>query len=345
MIVSTQAAVSTTPAPQIEVTASDDFTPAERAYFESRGEKMDGLVPSVPNLAQDNPINANLAQDTGENGAEDGDDDDLDGDADAPARDPKTGKFVPRSAYLRVKETAKTARNEAQTYRESLIAAKERLAILTEATAPPKQAAAEIDLADGPDIDPEQDIFGYAKQMKARFEKTQAMIAQMQRSTQEDRTNSAFVADMNRFKAAEPAFGDAFAYLVQQRHAEMEALGIDDKAERDRLLKEEARDVVAEALRAGKSPAERLFKLATARGFRKTAAAAPNALAEAAKQIEQLENGRRASASLRGAGEGGMSEGFSIQEYLNSSEADGIRMREAYIAKHGPAAWRKVIGG
>jgi hypothetical protein len=293
-------------------------------------------------LAQDDPINANVAQEQDDVGVYD---DDLDGDADAPARDPKTGKFVPRSAYLRVKETAKTARNEAQTYRESLIAAKERLAILTEATAPPKQAAAELDLADGPDIDPEQDIFGYAKQMKARFEKTQAMIAQMQRSTQEDRTNSAFVADMNRFKAAEPAFGDAFAYLVQQRHAEMEALGIDDKAERDRLLKEEARDVVAEALRAGKSPAERLFKLATARGFRKTATAAPNALAEAAKQIEQLENGRRASASLRGAGEGGMSEGFSIQEYLNSSEADGIRMREAYIAKHGPAAWRKVIGG
>lgn len=342
MIVSTQAAVSTTPAPQIEVTASDDFTPAERAYFESRGEKTDGLVPSVQNLAQDDPINANVAQEQDDVGVYD---DDLDGDADAPARDPKTGKFVPRSAYLRVKETAKTARNEAQTYRESLIAAKERLAILTEATAPPKQAAAELDLADGPDIDPEQDIFGYAKQMKARFEKTQAMIAQMQRSTQEDRTNSAFVADMNRFKAAEPAFGDAFAYLVQQRHAEMEALGIDDKAERDRLLKEEARDVVAEALRAGKSPAERLFKLATARGFRKTTAAAPNALAEAAKQIEQLENGRRASASLRGAGEGGMSEGFSIQEYLNSSEADGIRMREAYIAKHGPAAWRKVIGG
>jgi hypothetical protein len=341
MIVSTEAATSTpAPAPQIEVTASDDFTPAERAYFESRGENTGGLVPN----GQPAPAQAEQAAQPDA----DNDDFDIDDDADAPARDPKTGKFVPRSAYLRVKETAKTARTEAQSYRESLIAAKERLAILTEATAPPKQAAAEIDLADGPDIDPEQDIFGYAKQMKARFEKTQAMIAQMQRSTQEDRTQKAFMSDIARFKQSEPAFPDAFGYLVQQRHAELEALGIDNKSERERMLREEARDVVAEALRAGKSPAERLYRLATARGFKptSTAAAAPNALAEAAKQIEQLETGRRNSASLRGAGEtGAMDGGFSLTAYLNSSEAEGIQMRNAYIAKHGEGAWRKVIGG
>lgn len=316
------------------------MTPAERAYFESRGEKTDGLLPQS---APTPPDAARQAQEPPADGEDD--DFDLDETGDAPARDPKTGKFVPKSAYLRVKETAKQAKTEAQQYRENLIAAKERLAILTEATAPPQKTdSKDIDLADAPDIDPEQDIFGALKQAHARLAKVQQRLQQNEKMTQEDRTQQAFMADINRFKQEQPAFTDAFSFLVQQRHAELEALGW-DKAERDRMLRDEARDVVQTALKSGKSAAETIFRIATARGFKAQPAAAPNALAEAAKQIEQLENGRRASASLRGAGEGGASEGFSLQAYLNSSETEGIAMRDAYIAKHGKDAWRKVIGG
>lgn len=343
---STEAAnVSSTPAPapQIEVSDSDAMTPAERAYFESRGEKTDGLLPQSAQTPAD-------AAPQAQEPADDGDDDELSNDeieidANGNARAKATGKFVPKSAYLRVKETVKQTKAEAQQYRESLIAAKERLAILTEATAPVQKAdPKDVDLADAPDIDPEVDIFGALKQAHARLAKMQQRIQTHEATTQEERVQQAFMQDINRFKQTEPAFQDAFGFLVAQRHAELEALGW-DKAERDRMLRDEARDVVQTALKSGKSPAETIFRIATARGFKAQAAAAPNALAEAAKQIEQLENGRRASASLRGAGEGGASEGFSLQAYLNSSESEGIAMRDAYIAKHGKDAWRKVIGG
>lgn len=340
---STEAATvsgSPPPAPKIEVSSTDEMSPAEREYFQSRGEKSDGLV----SQGQPEPARADPQQ---PDAADDGDDDfDLDEAEDGPARDPKTGKWVARSAYLRVKETAKQTKAEAQAYRDNLIMAKERLAILTEAQAPAQKVdAKDADLADAPDIDPETDIFGALKQAHARLAKMQQRMQHNEKQTHEDRTQQAFTADLNRYRQQQPAFPEAFTYLVQQRHAELEALGVEDKAERDAMLKDEAREVVQAALKAGKSPAERLFKLATARGFQAKARAAPNSLAEAAKQIEQLDNGRRASVSLRGAGEGGASEGFNLNAYLNSSEGEGIQMRENYIAKHGQAAWKKMIGG
>lgn len=338
---STETALSTsTPAatPQIEIGEGDTMSPAERAYFESRGTK--GFEAPTPAPARQNEPQQQAA---------DGDDEDFDLEgeeaADAPARDPKTGKFVPKSAYLRVKETAKQTKAEAQQYREHLIAAKERLAILTEAANPQQKAdSKDIDLADAPDIDPEVDIFGALKQAHARLAKVQQQVKQQESVTAEERTQRAFMQDIERFKATEPAFTEAFSFLVQQRHAELEALGW-DKGERDRMLQDEAREVVQAALKSGKSAAETIFRIATARGFTKKAAAAPNALQEAAQQIERLENGRKASASLRGAGEGGASDGFNLNAYLSAGEAESMAMRDAYIRKHGRHAWDKVLRG
>lgn len=338
---STETALSTsTPAatPQIEIGEGDTMSPAERAYFESRGTK--GFEAPQPAPTPQSEPQQQAAPD-------DDDDFDLDGDeaADAPARDPKTGKFVPKSAYLRVKETAKQTKAEAQQYREHLIAAKERLAILTEAANPqPKTDPKELDLADAPDIDPEVDIFGALKQAHARLARVQQQVKRQETVTAEERTQQVFQEDISRFEKQEPEFRNAFAYLVQQRQAELEALGW-DKAERERMLAQEAREVVQTALNSNKSAAETIFRIATARGFVKKAAAAPNALQEAAQQIERLENGRKASASLRGAGEGGASDGFNLNAYLNAGEAESIAMRDAYIRKNGRAAWDKILRG
>lgn len=332
--------VPASPAPQIEISNSEEMSPAERAYFDSRGQDTSGLVPSAPANDTPQPAKKEAELDGGD------DDGEIEVEADATGRDPKTGRFVPKSAFLRVKGEAKQLKEQAATYRDNLIAARERLAILTEAAQPAQaQKDAQPDIADEPDIDPEVDIFGYAKQQAARAKRMSEQLKAMQNQNVEQQRRQAFQHSVSRYMQEAPDWKDAFSHLVAQRHAEMEMLGVADKAARDAQLREEAQGLINGALEKGQDPAKLLYEIAKRRGYQSKATQAADPLRKAQEELDRLESGKAASASLRGAGTSGVGEQLTLAQLANMGEDQYFATRDAYIAKNGVQAWERLKRG
>lgn len=73
---------------------------------------------------------------------------------------------------------------------------------------------------------------------------------------------SVYQQDAIRVLQEEPDFKDAYFHLVEARHKELEALGIADKAQRNAMIAQEEKGLVAQALKAKKSPAQIIYQLA-----------------------------------------------------------------------------------
>ena len=105
-----------------------------------------------------------------------------------------------------------------------------------------------------------------------------------------------------------------------------------------------SQSLVRSAIKSGARPAERLYNIATARGFApKTASdtAAQNSAAE----IARIKTGQAASQSLRGAGTGsGVGEGLTVAKLASMSDGEFDAARSQYIAKHGKVAWTNLTG-
>ncbi|MGD9724510.1 MAG: hypothetical protein AB7U76_24995 [Pirellulales bacterium] len=327
-------------AAQSESFDSSGMTAAEAEFYRTEPEPAATPVAQPETSVEVSPAAPEADAPSDDEPSEDGE---ITIDANGNAKDTKTGRFVPKSAFLRVKGEAKELKGETAKLREALIQSRERLAILTEANAP-AQKAPEVDLADEPDIDPEEDIFAAYKQQQRRLAKMQEALKTNEQRTTAQQMQSAFIQDVQSFTAKSPDFTQAFAHLVAQRHAALEALGVEDKAQRDTMIQTEARDLVNETIKAGKSPAERIYKLASAMGY-KAAAPKTDALTKAAEQIERLENGQRQTVSLKGAGGGGVQEQLTAAKYASMGDDEALAARASYIAKHGEGAWRRLLGG
>lgn len=335
--------------------SSDAFTPDEQAAFDAyrsgqpvpeTGSQQQETVPETVSRVPDEET---ISKDVAETVSDGDDADDEDGieivkDANGNARDAKTGKFVPKSAMLRYKDEAKTAKQEAQQLRDNLIAARERLAILTEASQP--QQATEPQEEAPPD--PEQDIFGYAKWAQKQIIELQKQITTAQTKTQEEfqayRMKDAFKADISAYRAQKPDFDMAYQHLVNNRDAELQALGFDNQQERQQMLEREAASIVSDAISKGHSPADRLYRLAVARGYQMQAQQT-DAQAKAQADLDRIKAGQAAAQSLRGAGSGGaVGEQLTVQKLANMSDEQYATTRSNYIAKNGKAAWVNLTG-
>ena len=153
--------------------------------------------------------------------------------------------------------------------------------------------------------------------------------------------------DMQAFLAQEPAFLGAYKYLEGQRHAELEALGIADPGQRQEIVLREARELVQSALKSNASGAERIFKLAKARGFQAQAAQpAPTMDPNATEKIDRINRGKAASASLRNAGgTSDVGQNLTPQKLADMGDREFAETRAAYIKKNGAHAWDRLIGG
>lgn len=337
----TQTIESTSSAPAPVETG--EMSAAEKAYFSSRGEDASGL------FSDKAPNGHNQPAEPDGHIAENIDGEDIDGeinlDGNGPARDLKTGKFVPKSAFLRVKGESKELKAANQAYRDNLIAARERLAILTEAASPQTQAARSAEPER--EIDPEEDIFGAFKQAMNKVKALEGRLTEVTTKSDAERQTAAmqnsFKSDMTAFEARTPDFKDAFAHVVSSRHAQLEAMGLTDKSARDKQIATEARDLIEEDLQAKRSPSERLYRLAKAYGYQ--AKAQQNSLEKASQEIARLEKNQAASMTLRGAGSAGVGETLTLDRYASMSDDAASSARANYIAKHGEGSWRKFLGG
>lgn len=301
--------------------------------------------------------------------AKDGDDDDEDEDEevvitgpDGKPRDAK-GQFVPKSALLRVKEQRKAERETNRQLQERLARGEERLNLLTEIlnASPEPEDTAKPAVVPNPleeeDIDPQTDPIGAVKQANARTKYALQLVTETRKAvtdgSQQQKAHStemaivdAYKRDSVAFYQKNPDFKDAWVHVLSQRHAQLEAVGIVDKGERDRIIAEEERGIVHKAYSQKKSPAEAIYKFAVASGYKKAAAPAVTTGAdgkpvqsEAAKKITEKNAQMAATKSLSGAGGNAVAENSALLRLADMSDDEFCDFADT---KEGRAALKKL---
>jgi hypothetical protein len=335
---------------------SDDFSPAEAAYFSSKGSDTSGLeaesgpaeTPQAPASNEGNGAPPASHSPTGGppegplDGVDDGEEVVIVG-ADGKPR-ATNGRFVPHQALHKERERRKSVETELMTMREQRARADERLAVLNDlmskSDAPPSQGGG----AEQP-IDPEQDPIGALKQSYAKIAALEARLTESTKTVEERESaramQSAYVNDAQRFLSEKPEFRESYQYLISGRHRELEAMGMEDVGERNRFIANEERQIVASAFQSRKSPAQMLYALAVARGFSHTPPAPEPAKPNHAAKIEAIANGqRKAGVSLSAAG-GSAGEGLTAAALADMSEEEF----SAVAAKLGKSKLRQLMGG
>jgi hypothetical protein len=106
----------------------------------------------------------------------------------------------------------------------------------------------------------------------------------------------------NEFKAVTPDYEPALAYLMQQRQAELQAVGIRDPMQRQQILSNEYLTVAQIALGDNRNPAEAIYEIAKVRGYKPAnGAAAPQEVippVTAAERVANVAAGQQQSRSL-----------------------------------------------
>lgn len=355
---STEAAIvnptdtSSAPPAAFEPVISETKTDAERDYFKSRGEKSEGLFSPAPGKTPD--AKAPATNGNGKHEPEAAGDAMEDGEitinAEGKAIDTKTGRFVPRSAFLRVKDEAKTAKGEAQTLRENLIQARERLSILTEVLPKGEEKKAVTKPEDAPEPDPEQDIFAHNKWLRDQALSLKAELAAMRGETNKDRERTNlqqfFQSDVAKFTKDNADFTDALNHGIQVRHKMLEAVGVADEAQRQKMVLGEIHDLIKESHGQNKSVAEKLYNAAKALGYTKKASAQDaDKSTEALAEIERINTAQKSNKTLGNGSGGGVAVVATVEKYTSMGESEGSAFRSAFIAKNGSAAWRDFIAG
>lgn len=246
--------------------------------------------------------------------ADDDGDDDGDGDADPAAAtgdDDKTdptqgGKFPQRVNYRKFKraqERAEKAEKELAAEREKTTRIDERIKLLTEAmNQPSKQQQEQEQQQDGdedelgPMPDPEKDIFAFATWQAKKNTQLERQLAGLTTNVvtkQADETlERTYLRDIQRFAAdpekGAPDFQNAYQHLMATRLRQlaiqmfdidpMEEGAVINREQYDQISKlvmNEERRLVADAVKKGRSPAQVVYNMARTFGYQKAAAAAP----------------------------------------------------------------------
>lgn len=148
-----------------------------------------------------------------------------------------------------------------------------------------------------PDYD--QDPLGHTKaQLDIALRQIKELSGtQQQRSEQEQRQQktqhvlSQYAESVRTFSKATPDFDKAYDFAVQSRDKELEALGVDDPAERNYRIQYEEGQAIAHAMSKGLDPAQAIYQYAKAKGWKNTPPPEENKLA-------QLQRGQAHAKSL-----------------------------------------------
>lgn len=345
-------------------TDPDALTPAEQEYFNSGGEKSDGLLAeaapeNVAEPVKDKPADGVAKPDAKagepEKVAADASDDDDEDDEPEHAKDrqktvsykkfERTRKKLLAEATSAKTEASENARKLAE-LNEKFARGDERLRLLSEAMAPRPEDTVQAD----PRPDPEQDIFAYVKWQDRQLEKLNAQVGETRDTIAErgqaDTLKNEYQADALSFARETPDFGAAYSHLLNTRGAMLESQGYDTNQIRQIVFNEE-KQLVERAKATGKRPAAMVYALAQQLGYRKADPPAVQAQTEPVKngngaevkpngeakpsvteEIARIQAGQAASKSLSGAG--GAASDISLETLSGMSDKDF----DAFYAKN-----------
>lgn len=332
-----------------ESSVFESLSPAEAAYFSSKGSEVSGLdgneqpAEQTTTTQQEQP-NANGQEQTQQ--AQDDGDEGIYIDESGKARSVVTGKFVPHGAFHKERERRKASEAELQTTRERMARADERLAVLNEiisAGEMPQQQAKQPQAVEAPMPDPETDIFGYVKWLAEKNQRLEAQVQATVQQRERDRVaqdvQQFYRQDAMQFLQQTPDFADAYQYVAQSYSNELAAQGYTPQQIQAHLMNEEAR-IAYECRQKGQSPSKVIYDMAKARGFGRQAPAPAAPAPTADKKLETIQRGQKASASLSGAG-GSSGEGLTLEALANMNDDEFAAVQ----SKLGRNKFRQLLGG
>jgi hypothetical protein len=273
---------------------------------------------------------------------------------------PQPSRMVPHAQFHAANERRKAAEakaREAETKLATEMARlQERFGLITQlvesqTTAPPAAPALAEELPDVA-VDP----VGHFKALYDRTQKELGDVKSILTGFQESQQQSRAVQELRNwgmsqemaFEAQEPAYRPAMEHLRASRHEELEAIGVTNPTERERII---ANDITAIAQRArveGANFAERLFRAAEKRGFKKAAPAAaaadpaiPPLDAPAAARIDTVQRGRDNSTSIGSLGSAPAVR-MSVEKIANMNDRDFAVLLKKMEGN--PTALRDLMG-
>lgn len=224
-------------------------------------------------------------------------------------------KEVPRIPLPELQAERKrrqAAEAEAAAEREKYARLDERLKILDERMKPP-----EI-----PDFN--EDPFEHLRQREDRTVQTvEELRKQMEdfgkqteaQRFQEELTHRVISAE-NAFRQEHPDYDDAVKHLKQGRAQEYMAMGINDPAQIERMLGQEALQLAQTAMQNNMSPAEMAYNISKSRGYR-----SENKDKKPVDKLDNVQKGQEKSSSLSNAG-GGEERVLDIEALANMDDED-----------------------
>lgn len=238
------------------------------------------------------------------------------------APEPEKEKVVPYAAMHQERMLRKQEREKNKELEERVKQGEKRLAELAEKfkPAPPKfeeNPAAHLKHQ----LDTVQSKLAENEKFKEEHEQTLAEQKKEREFIENYRAQAATFAETN------PDFMEGYNFLRKARFDELKEAGY--KPEKIiQILFNEERMIVEDAFNDEENPAERLFKMAKVRGFKKEKS-------EAEKQIETVQEGLKNSTTLSKGG--GTSGGLTMQALAGMSDEEFSKIDEA--------TFRKLMGG
>lgn len=195
---------------------------------------------------------------------------------------------------------------------------------------------------DGGMPDPDKDIFGAVKHLMRENEQLKGGYGQIQQNTEQTRAaatlRSAYVQDAERFTAEKQDFPDAYAHLMTRYDAELQRLGVTDRAERQARIEAEELRLVALSIQREESPAELAYFLAQQRGYQPKVA--PQ---NGGPDLTRIAKGQEQNRSLSGGAGAPSAGGLTPQALARMSEEEIHRMMKS--SRAGYAAVARLTGG
>ncbi len=193
-----------------------------------------------------------------------------------------------------------------------------------------------------PPPSPDEDIFGHAKHVGDRVQKLEQTLQQQSVQQQEAQQRQAFVQnyanDANHFAQEKKDFWEAYRFLSEGRHRELEAIGYVDLAERQKMIEHTELEIAQQALRSQRRPAAAIYALAEARGYKPATVAELDP--DATERLANIQQGQQANRSLSAASGSGGGDSVTVQALLKMP----MNEFEAWTKKN-PAKTKRLMGG
>ena len=319
----------------------ETFTQAERAYFDSRGEKPIPGSESEPTANEEIEAADDAVEDIAEvdDEGDEAPDEQPELKADEEEKPKKKDSRIPLRKLQESENQRKELEKQLNEFREKWARGEERLGMIAES----RQAQEQPKAVEPPD--PSVDPIGAIEWQKQQTEQIRQFQEQQIRQQQEQAViasiDNSYKQSWGQFASNTPDAMDAYNHFVTSISTILDLQGIPQERI-NQMVEQEERKIAYQAMQRGINPAEVIYEKSKAMGYQpKAAAPVENETAKKANDdVARRQKAASASKSLSNAGGNRANAMPSMEELANMSEDDFAEFRN----KVGERQFRKLMG-